>query len=255
MEWLINLCVRHRVAATILSVLVLMLEVWGVWNTPLDVFPDFAPAQITVFTEANGFTAEQTEQLVTHPIEKNLSGANGIDTVRSESIPGLSVITISFADGANLYNARQDITDRLASVRSDLPSGIGTPELSPLTPGTRDIVKVGMTSSQVDAYALRDIADYVIKPRLLALPGVASVKVFGGAVREIHIQPDPKTLTAYGFSIPDLIKAAPSALALRGAGFIDLEGQRIQVQTPTPTPDVAVIGDGILGVRGTTPIR
>ncbi|MGN6516468.1 MAG: efflux RND transporter permease subunit, partial [Rhizomicrobium sp.] len=122
-------------------------------------------------------------------------------------------------------------------------------------PGSRDILKVGMTSSRIDPYALREIAAYVIKPKLLALPGVAQVKLFGGAVREIHIEPDPKTLTAYGFSIPDLIKAAPSALALRGAGFIDLEGQRILVQTPTPSPDIDAIGDAILGVRGNVPIR
>ncbi|HUB85356.1 MAG TPA: efflux RND transporter permease subunit, partial [Rhizomicrobium sp.] len=255
MEWLISLCVRHRFAATTLSVLVLVLEIWAVWNTPLDVFPDFAPSQVTVYTQASGFTAEQIEELVTQPIEKTLSGGSGVETVRSQSIPELSVITVSFTQGANLANARQDVTDRLAAVKSELPSEAGTPTLSPLTPGTRDIVKVGMTSDKIDAYTLRDIADYVIKPRLLALPGVALVKVFGGAVREIHIQPDPNTLTAYGFSIPDLIKAAPAALALRGAGFIDLKGQRILIQTPTPSPDVSIIGDGILGVHDNIPIR
>ncbi|HEX3808180.1 MAG TPA: efflux RND transporter permease subunit, partial [Rhizomicrobium sp.] len=255
MEWLIALCVRHRVVVTILSVLVLVLEIWGAWNTSLDVFPEFAPSQLTVYTEAEGFTAEQIEQLLTLPIEKTLSGASGVATVRSESIPGLSVITVSFTRTANLFTARQDITDRLAVVRTDLPTEAGVPQLSPLTPGTRDILKVGMTSEKIDPYTLRDIADYVIKPRLLALPGVAVVKVFGGAVREIHIQPDPNLLTAYGFSVPDLIKAAPAALALRGAGFIDLQGQRILIQTPTPSPDVSVIGDGILGVRNGTPVR
>ena len=255
MEWLISLCVRRRHIAVILSVLALVVEVWGAWNTPLDVFPEFAPSQVTVYTQAAGFTAEQIEELITHPIEKTLNGASGVATVRSESIPGLSVITIAFASNANLYNARQDITDRIAAVRSNLPSEAGTPQLSPLTPGTRDILKVGMTSSKIDPYALRDIAEYVIKPRLLALPGVAVVKIFGGAVREIHIQPDPNTLTAYGFSIPDLIKAAPAALALRGAGFIDLQGQRVLIQTPTPSPDVRIIGDGILGVRNGTPVR
>jgi CzcA family heavy metal efflux pump len=255
MEWLIALCVRHRYAATVLSVLVLVLEIWVVWSAPLDVFPDFSPSQVTVYTAASGFTAEQMEELVTQPIEKTLNGGSGVDTVRSQSIPGLSVITVSFTQGANLPNARQDITDRLAAVKPQLPSEAGTPQLSPLTPASRDILKLGMTSDKIDAYTLRDIADYVIKPRLLALPGVAQVKVFGGAVREIHIQPDPLTLTAYGFSIPDLIKAAPAALALRGAGYIDLKGQRILIQTPTPTPDVGIIGDGILGVHDNIPIR
>src|ERR1700761_2423840 len=255
MEFLIALCVRHRYAAALISALVLALEIWLVWGAPLDVFPDFAPSQVTVYTQAPGFTAEQIEELVTQPIEKTLSGGSGVDTVRSESIPELSVITVSFLRDANLPNARQDVTDRLAAVKQQLPTEAGTPQLSPLTPGTRDILKLGMTSDKIDAYTLRDIADYVIKPRLLALPGVAQVKVFGGAVREIHIQPDPNTLTAYGFSIPDLIKAAPAALALRGAGFIDLKGQRILIQTPTPTPNVSIIGDGILGVHDNIPIR
>ena len=117
------------------------------------------------------------------------------------------------------------------------------------------MLKIGLISDQVDGYALRDMADYVIKPRLISLPGVAQVDVFGGKVRQIQIQPDPEKLAAYGFSVSDLVAAAPGSLALKGAGFIDLHGQRVLIQTPTPSPDSSVIGDGVLGVRGTTPIR
>jgi len=255
MEWLISLCIRRRGAAATLSALALMLAAWGAWNAPLDVFPEFVPSQVTIQTKAPGFTPEQVEQLVTHPIEKALNGSEGVETLRSESVPGLSIITINFASSSDLYNARQAITERLTETINKLPLGTSTPQLSPLTSSTRDIVKIGLVSDAIDAYALRDIADYVVKPRLLALPGVARVSVFGGKVRQIQIQPDPKKLTAFGFTIPDLIGAAPSALALRGAGFIDLQGQRVLIQTPTPSPDVTAIGDGILGVRGTTPIR
>ena len=117
------------------------------------------------------------------------------------------------------------------------------------------MLKIELISDQVDAYALRDMADYVIKPRLISLPGVAQVDVFGGKVRQIQIQPDPEKLAAYGFSVADIVAAAPGSLALKGAGFIDLHGQRVLIQTPTPSPDSSVIGDGVLGVRGTTPIR
>lgn len=127
MEWLISLCVRRRIAVAILTVLALAVDVWGAWNAQLDVFPAFAPSQLTVFTVADGFTAEQIEQLITQPIEKTINGASGVATARSESIPGLSVITVSFASTANLYNARQDITDRLAAVRTQLPSEAGIP--------------------------------------------------------------------------------------------------------------------------------
>ncbi len=255
MEWLISLCVRRRGAAATLSLLALVLAAWGAWNAPLDVLPEFVPSRVTIETEAPGFTPEQVEQLVTHPIEKALSGAEGVATLRSESVPGLSIITINFASDANLYNARQAITERLTEIGNNLPLGTGPPQLSPLTSSTRDLLKIGLVSDVIDAYTLRDTADYIIRPRLLALPGVARVSVFGGKVRQIQIQADPKKLAAFGFTIPDLVKAAPSALALRGAGFIDLKGQRVLIQTPTPSPDVSAIGDAILGIRANTPVR
>jgi CzcA family heavy metal efflux pump len=255
MEWLISLSVRRRGATALLALLVLMLEAWGAWNIPLDVFPEFVPSQITIHTDAPGFTAEQVEQLVTHQIEKALNGAEGVTAVRSASIPGVSVVTLSFAANANLFNSRQDVSERLAALAAILPSGTSVPQLSPLTSSTRDLLKVGLISDTLDSYALREIAQYEIKPRLLALPGVAQVNLYGGNVRQIQIQPDPKKLAAYNFAISDIVKAAPGSLALRGAGFIDLGGQRVLIQTPTPSPDVNIIADGILGVRANTPIR
>jgi CzcA family heavy metal efflux pump len=255
MEWLINHSVTRRTSAAMLCLIALAFAIWGAWKTPLDVFPEFVPSQVTIHTAAPGFTAEQVEQLVTHPLEKAINGGEGIATLRSESIPGLSVITVNFENGANLYNSRQDISERLANAALILPTGTGPSELSPLTSSTRDLLKIGLVSDKVDAYALRDMADYVIQPKLIELPGVALVDVFGGSVRQIQIQPDPDKLTAYNFAISDIVKAAPGTLALRGAGFIDLSGQRVLIQTPTPSPDSSVIGDGILGVRGSTPIR
>jgi Cu/Ag efflux pump CusA len=197
MEWLIALCVRRRAATVILGVLALILEIWGAWNTPLDVFPEFVPSQVTIHTDAPGFTAEQVEQLVTHPIEKALNGSEGVATVRSESIPDLSVVRVSFASTADLYNSRQDVSERLSALARTLPQGAGVPELSPLTSSTRDLLKVGLVSNVADAYALRELAEYEIKPKLLALPGVALVNLFGGKVRQIQIQPDPRKLTAF----------------------------------------------------------
>jgi CzcA family heavy metal efflux pump len=255
MEWLISLCVRRRGAAVTLSGIALFVAAWGAWNCPLDVFPEFVPSRVTVHTDAPGFTAEQVEQLVTLPLEKAINGAQGVDVLRSESIPGLSVVTVNFLSNANLFDSRQDIYQRIAGATAQLPAGTGTPQLSPLTSSTRALLKIGLISNQVDAYALRDVGDYVIKQRLIALPGVAEVDVFGGSIRQIQIQPDPEKLAAYGFAVSDLVQAAPGTLALKGAGFIDLNGQRVLIQTPTPSPDSSTIGDGILGVRGNTPVR
>src|SRR5208283_5182135 len=100
MERLISLCVSRRGAAATLSLLALMLAAWGAWKSPFDVFPDFVPSQVTIHTDSAGFTAEQVEQLVTHPLEKAINGAHGVAALRSESIPGLSVITVNFASNA-----------------------------------------------------------------------------------------------------------------------------------------------------------
>src|SRR5277367_5416510 len=114
MEWLISLCVKHRGAAAMFTAIALVLAAWGAWNCPLDVFPEFVPSRVTVHTEAPGFTAEQVEQLVTHPLEKAINGGEGVVALRSESIPGLSVITVNFASTANLFNSRQEVYGRLA---------------------------------------------------------------------------------------------------------------------------------------------
>ena len=254
MRWLVNLCVRHAGTLATLTLIGLLAGLWAVRNAPLDVFPDFVPSTVDIQTEAPGFTAQQVEQLVTKPIENAVNGASGLDTIRSETIPGLSVIKIQFSDNIDLYNARQGISERLSELGSSLPLGVGTPKLSPLTSSTMDLLKIGLRSSKVDDFTLRDQADWVVKPALLAVPGVAHVIVFGGAVRQIQIQPDLRRMTSYGISLTDLANAARSSLTLQGAGFIDLAHQRVLIQTPVPSPDPAAVARAVLLVRGGTPI-
>ena len=254
MRWLVDLCVRYAGTLATLTLIAMLAGLWSVRNAPLDVFPDFVPSTVDIQTEAPGFTAQQVEQLVTKPIENAVNGATGLATIRSETIPGLSVIKIQFSDNIDLYNARQGISERLSELGSSLPLGVETPKLSPLTSSTMDLLKIGLRSSKVDDFTLRDQADWVVKPALLAVPGVAHVIVFGGAVRQIQIQPDLRRMTSYGISLTELADAARSALALKGAGFIDLAHQRVLIQTPVPAPDPAAVAHAVLLVRGGTPI-
>jgi CzcA family heavy metal efflux pump len=251
---LVDLCVRYAGTLATLTLIALLAGLWSLRNAPLDVFPDFVPSTVDIQTEAPGFTAQQVEQLVTKPIENAVNGATGLATIRSESIPGLSVINIQFSDHTDLYNARQGISERLGELGSSLPLGVGSPKLSPLTSSTMDLLKIGLRSRKVDAFALRDQADWVIKPALLAVPGVAHVIVFGGAVRQIQIEPDLRRMTSYGISLTDIADAARSSLALKGAGFVDLSNQRVLIQTPVPAPDPSVVARAVLLVRGNTPI-
>jgi CzcA family heavy metal efflux pump len=254
MRALVALCVRHHGSVTALTVLALVLGSWGALRSSLDVFPEFVPSQVEIQTEAPGFAPQQVEALVTKRIENAVNGAAGLATLRSESIPGLSVVTITFAGGIDVHVARQGISERLSELGSSLPAGVATPKLSPLVSSTMDLLKIGLLSDQVDAYTLRDVADWVIKPRLLAVPGVAHVIVFGGDVREMHILPDTVKLASYHITLAEVADAARTALPLRGAGFIDLAAQRVLIQSPTPEPDAAALGAAVIAVRGSTPI-
>src|SRR5579864_7393460 len=242
MRRLVALCVRHFGSVTALTLVALVLGTWGALHSSLDVFPEFVPSQVEIQTEAPGFAPQQVEELVTRPVENAVNGASGLATLRSESTPGLSVVTVTFASGVDVHVARQGISERLAELGSSLPEGVGSPKLSPLVSSTMDLLKIGLLSDKLDPYALRDSADWVVKPRLLAVPGVAHVLICGGAVRQIQIHPDPGKLASYGVTLSELADAARAALALRGAGFIDLESQRILLKSPTPKPDVESLG-------------
>ncbi|HEX3398145.1 MAG TPA: efflux RND transporter permease subunit [Steroidobacteraceae bacterium] len=254
MRAIVSLCVRHFGAVTALSLFALILGCWGAMRAPLDVFPDFVPSQVDIQTEAPGFAPQQVEELVTKQVENAVNGAPGLATMRSESIPGLSVVTINFIDGVDVHIARQGISERLSELGSSLPAGVGTPKLSPLVSSTMDLLKIGLLSEQADAYALRDTANWIIKPRLLAVPGVAHVLVFGGEVRQIQVQPDTSKLASFGITLTEVADAAHAALPIRGAGFIDLPGQRVLIETPTPQPDVDALNEAVVTQRNGTPI-
>ena len=249
MRALVGLCVRRYGVVTALTLAALVLGSWHALGARLDVFPEFVPSQVDIQTEAPGFAPQQVEELVTRQVENAVNGAAGLATLRSESIPGLSVVTITFADGVDVHIARQALSERLSELGSSLPAGVGSPKLSPLVSSTMDLLKIGLVSDQVDAYTLRDAADWIIKPRLLAVAGVAHVIVFGGDVRQIQILPDPRELAAFNISLTEVADAARAALALRGAGFIDMATQRILIESPTPQPDLRAIGQAVIAQR------
>jgi CzcA family heavy metal efflux pump len=254
MRALVALCVRHFGTVAALTVVALVLGSWNGLHSPLDVFPEFVPTQVTVQTEAPGFAPQQVEELVTKPIENAVNGAAGLATLRSESIPGLSVVNVTFTRNIDVHIARQGISERLSELGSTLPAGVGPPKLSPLVSSTMDLLKIGLLSDKVDAYTLRDTADWVIKPRLLAVPGVAHVIVFGGKVRQIQILPDTGKLASYNLTMNEVADAARTALTLRGAGFIDLAAQRVLIKSPTPEPDIAALREAVIAVRNATPV-
>lgn len=196
-----------------------------------DVFPEFVPAQAEISTEAPGLTAEQVEQLVTRPIEQAVNGAAGVAAVRSESIQGLSLVNITFAQGSEPFRARQIVAESLGEVATALPAGVKAPKVAPLTSSTMDLLKIGFTSDKLDPAALRDIIQWTVRPRLLSVPGVARATVYGGILPRIEVRADPAALAARGIGFAELVAAVQGSTGVSGGGFIDTPQQRILIDT------------------------
>ena len=196
-----------------------------------DVFPEFAPPLVVIQTEAPGLSPEQVEVLVTQPIENTINGVAGIESLRSGSIQGLSLITAAFKPSVDIYRARQVIAERLSAIASTLPQGVQAPAMTPLTSSTSVVLAIGLTSKERSLMDLRTIADWTIKQRLLAIPGVAKVAVFGGEVRQLQIQVRPEQLAKFDLALNDVLAATRRATGVLGAGFIETANQRMVLHT------------------------
>ena len=252
---LVELSLRSRGAVITLAVGLIVYGLYVAQNAKLDVFPDFVQPQVTVQTEAPGLAPEQVEALVTRPVESALSGAGNLDSVRSESIQGLSVVTAVFKEGTEIYQARQMIAERLVGVAGGLPAGVSTPTMEPLTSSTMDLLKFGLTSKKLTPMELRTFADWTVRPRLLAVSGVAAVKTFGGEVRQMQVQVRPDRLLALNVSVQDVLNAAGTATGVRGAGFIETAAQRLVLQTEGQSITAEALGNVVVARRDARSIR
>jgi CzcA family heavy metal efflux pump len=224
-------------------------------SAELDIFPEFAPPQVSIQTEAPGFAPDQVEALVTKPIEDVINGVTGIAVVRSQSIQGLSVITAVLSPRIDVYRARQALSERLVEVVPRLPTGIPAPVISPLTSSSSTVLVAGITSKSRSAIDQRTIADWTIKPRLLATPGVAKVAVFGGEVRQLQVQLDPVRLRAHGVGLDEVLAAARRSTGVRGAGVLEDANQRITIRAEGQSATPEALGATVLRERGGSILR
>ncbi|HKX02590.1 MAG TPA: efflux RND transporter permease subunit [Methylomirabilota bacterium] len=224
-------------------------------HAKLDVFPEFAPPEVVIFTEAAGFSPEDVEALVTTPIENVVNGVSNLQAIRSQSIEGLSVITVLFRQGTDILRARQLVGERLLDVTGRMPQGVTPPTMAPLTSATSTTLVVGLASDQRSPMELRTFADWTLRPRLLGVPGVAKVVIFGGEVRQLQIQVRPDRLLAYRLAIDDVLQAGRQASGVRGAGFVDTGPQRIGLRTQGQSLTPSALGQVVVGHHNGLSIR
>ncbi len=250
---LIEFSIRFRGVVIAVACLVIGYGIYTLDHAKFDVYPEFAPPQVTVQTEAPGLSSEDVETLVTRPVEFALNGTPNLATIRSDSIQGLSVVVLTFEDRTDIYRARQMVTERLGEAGAQMPQGVKPPTLAPLIGATSLTLVVGLTSEKRTPMELRSFADWTMRPRLLSVPGVARVAVFGGEVRQLQIQLHPDRLVELGLSINDVVSAARNATAVRGAGFIETAAQRIVLHTQGQTVIPDELGEAVLSsVNGRT---
>jgi CzcA family heavy metal efflux pump len=236
---LIAFAIRFRGVVIVLAGVLSIYGIYTLARARYDVFPEFAPPQVSIQAEAPGLTSEQVEVLVTQPLENALNGSPGLAALRSTSIQGLSVISVTFEARSDIYLARQLVAERLAAAAAELPAGIPPPSITPLTSSTSTVLVAGLTSRTRSVMDLRTAADWTLRPRLLAVPGVSKVAVFGGEERSLQIQVHPDALIRFDIGMNQVLDAARRATAVRGAGFIDTDNQRVTLQTEAQsvTPD------------------
>lgn len=226
----VALSVRFRGIVVALAVLLLGYGIYKLSSSSLDIFPEFAPKQVIIQTEAQGLTAEQVEVLVTQPLENALGGLVGTESIRSQSIPSLSVVILTFYDSTDIYLDRQLVSERLLGLNNALPDNIGPPLMVPLESSSGTIMTIGLSSDKHDLMALRALVDWTLSPRLLSVEGVADINVFGGEEKQLQIQLDTDKLARHGLSITDVTDAAKLATGVMATGYIENSNQRMMLQ-------------------------
>ena len=236
---LVRFSIRFYGVVIALAIILLFYGSFRFSSAGLDIFPEFSPKQVIIQTESPGLSSEQVEILVTQQIETSISGLIGLKSIRSESIQGLSIVTALFEESSDIYRNRQLVSERLSSLVSRLPKGVETPIAVPLSSSSATVLTIGLNSDKKSLMELRSLVDWTIVPRLLAVPGVADVNIFGGETQQLQIQIKPSQLHRFNLAVEDIVNAAKQAGNIQGGGFIENDNQRftIQISGQANTPE------------------
>ena len=231
MNWLISFSLRHRLLVLCLATITLVYGGYVMSTLPIDIFPNLTRPRVTVMTECPGLAPEEVETLVTFPLETALNGATGVEAVRSQSGVGLSVVYVEFGWNTDIYIARQIVNERLATIASRLPEGV-KPEMAPISSIMGQILVVGMHSrdGSTAPIEVRTLADWIVRQRLLTIPGVAQVITMGGGRKQFQVLVDPHKLRAFDVTLAEVEAALREANQNSTGGYVEVSSQEFLVR-------------------------
>ncbi|XMB48217.1 CusA/CzcA family heavy metal efflux RND transporter [Pseudomonas fluorescens] len=262
-ERLIQFAIEQRIVVLLAVLLMAGVGIASYQKLPIDAVPDITNVQVQINSAAAGFSPLETEQRITFPIETAMAGLPGLQQTRSLSRSGLSQVTVIFKDGTDLFFARQLVNERLQVAREQLPDGIET-AMGPISTGLGEIflwiveAEDGARKEDGTPYTptdLRVIQDWIIKPQLRNVPGVAEINTIGGFAKEYQIAPDPKRLAAYNLTLNDLVTALERNNANVGAGYIERSGEQLLIRAPGQVASIDDIANIVITTSDGTPIR
>ncbi|MEA5621025.1 efflux RND transporter permease subunit [Cronbergia sp. UHCC 0137] len=241
----------------IVVLLAIVVTIWGTYNLtqmPLDVLPDFAPPQVEIQTEAPGLAPEEVETLITLPIESAVNGTPGVETVRSSSAVSISVVKVIFKWGTDVYQARQLVTERLQQVQQKLPEGVENPQISPISSPIGTVLQYAFTAETTPLMEVRRLVDRDVTNRLLAVPGISQVIVYGGDIRQYQILVDPGKLKAFNVTLDEVTSAARRANVNAAGGFLVNPDQELIIRGLGRIESIEELGKSAIAARDGTPI-
>jgi len=235
-NWIVRHSLNNRLFVLAIAAMLLVYGAVTAWRTPVDVFPDLNKPLVTVLTEAGGLAPEEVEQLVTFPLETALNGTPGVTRVRSMSGVGLAIVYADFDWGTDIYRNRQLVAERLALAREQLPDGLN-PVMGPVSSIMGEIMLLALPlqpgrdgAAGATPMQAREYADFVLRPRLLSIPGVSQVIPIGGDVRQLRVEPDTARMAQFGVSLTQVEAALRGFASNAGGGFIDLSSREYLIR-------------------------
>ncbi len=245
---------QNRLFVLLGAGILLALGTFTALRMPVDVFPDLTAPTVTVITEAHGMAPEEAESQIAFPIETALNGAPGVRRVRSAAATGIAIVWVEFDWGTDIYQARQIVSEKLQLASASLPPGADRPTLAPVSSIMGEILFIALTSEKHDGMELKTAADWVLRKRLLAIPGVSQVIPTGGETKQYQVVLRPERLGAYGIAVDEVVKALRETNENTSAGFLLEGGQQYLIHGIGRVRQVADIGETVVAVRGREPV-